>query len=113
MNRRRRLLTAKLCILSAAMMTRKFRSMFLLGAWAMSASAFAQDRAAAALDSLPQIKKIDQVAISPDGTKVAYIVEGELSIAAVAGGEPRRIAGEQKTSARDAAWSADSKEIVW
>src|SRR5438045_1845319 len=68
---------------------------------------------AAALDSLPQIKKIDQVAISPDGTKVAYIVEGELSIAAVAGGEPRRIAGEQKTSARDAAWSADRKEIVW
>jgi len=79
----------------------------------MSASSFAQDRAAAALDSLPQIKKIDQVAISPDGTKLMYIVEGELSIAAVGGGEGRRVATEPKLTARDAAWSPDSKEVVW
>jgi dipeptidyl aminopeptidase/acylaminoacyl peptidase len=80
---------------------------------AFRTSAVAQDRVAAALDSLPTIKKIDQVAISPDGTKVAYIVEGELSVESLAGGEARRIAGDQKLAARDVSWSADSKKIAW
>lgn len=94
---------------------RKIRSIFLLrlllglGLW--NAGAMAQDRVAAAVDSLPAIKKIDQVAISPDGTKVAYIVEGELSLVTVAGGGERRI--EQKLAARDVTWSADSREIAW
>ena len=63
----------------------KFRSVFVLelslGLGILSAGVVAQDRVAAAVESLPAIKKIDQVAISPDGTKVAYIVEGELSVA--------------------------------
>jgi dipeptidyl aminopeptidase/acylaminoacyl peptidase len=80
---------------------------------ALSGGALAQDRVAAALDSLPTIKKIDQVAISPDGTKVAYIVEGELSVESLAGGEARRIAGGEKLAARDVSWSSDSKKIAW
>jgi dipeptidyl aminopeptidase/acylaminoacyl peptidase len=75
--------------------------------------AVAQDRTAAALDSLPAIKKIHRVAISPDGAQVAYIVEGELSVQAPSGGEARRIAGDSKLAARDVAWSADSKKVVW
>jgi dipeptidyl aminopeptidase/acylaminoacyl peptidase len=76
-------------------------------------AAHAQDRVAAALDSLPTIKKIDRVALSPDGKQVAYIVEGELSVQALSGGEARPIAGDAKLAARDVAWSADSKRIVW
>ncbi len=78
-----------------------------------SAGASAQDRVTAALDSLPKIKKIEQVAISPDGKQVAYIVEGELSVAVVAGGEARRIGPEQKLAARDVTWSADSRRVAW
>jgi dipeptidyl aminopeptidase/acylaminoacyl peptidase len=80
---------------------------------ALSSSAVAQDRIAAALDSLPAIKKIDQVAISPDGKNVAYIVDGALSVEALAGGEARRIAPEQKLATRDVTWSADSKKLAW
>jgi hypothetical protein len=73
----------------------------------------AQDRVASVLDSLPTIKKIDQVAISPDGSRVAYIVKGELSVQALSGGEARRIAGDARLATRDVAWSADSKAMVW
>lgn len=82
----------------------------LILVWAV---AVAQDRVAAALDSLPSVKKIDQVAISPDGTQVAYIVDGELSVASVAGGPPHRMAADQKMATRDVAWSADSRHIAW
>ncbi len=82
-------------------------SSILLGA------AMAQDRVGAAVDSLPQIKTIDQVSISPDGTQVAYIVEGQLSVAPVAGGAPHAIASDQKVEGRDVVWSADSHHLAW
>ena len=49
---------------------------FLLPGILLTTCARAQDRVTTALDSLPSIKKIDQVAISPDGAQVAYIIEG-------------------------------------
>jgi Tol biopolymer transport system component len=64
------------------------------------------------LDSLPAIKKIDQVAISPDGKNVAYIIDGELSVQALTSGDARRIAPDQKL-ARDVTWSSDSKKLAW
>ncbi|HZS98061.1 MAG TPA: S9 family peptidase [Terriglobales bacterium] len=93
-------------------MTRRIFSLSLLLCTLWS-SAVAQDRIAAALDSLPAIKKIDQVAISPDGKNVAYIVDGELSVESLAGGDARRIAPDQKLAARDVTWSADSKKLAW
>jgi dipeptidyl aminopeptidase/acylaminoacyl peptidase len=75
--------------------------------------AVAQDRIATALDSLPVVKKIDQVAISPDGKSIAYIVDGELSVESQGGGDARRIAPDQKLAARDVTWSADSKKLAW
>jgi dipeptidyl aminopeptidase/acylaminoacyl peptidase len=74
--------------------------------------AVGQDRIAAALDSLPTIQKIDQVAISPDGTQVAYIVDGELFVASAEGGAVHRVAPGQKT-ARDVTWSVDSRRLAW
>jgi acylaminoacyl-peptidase len=84
----------------------------LLTAVLLSVAGLAQDRAAAALDSLPSIKSIDQVAISPDGTQVAYVVEGEVSVAKVPEGTPSRIAADQR-AARDLSWSADDRHITW
>ncbi len=85
----------------------------LLPLMLLSRSTIAQDRAVSALDSLPSVKRIDQVAISPDGAKVAYIVEGQLSVATVADGAKHQIASDQKLAARDVAWSADSSHITW
>jgi dipeptidyl aminopeptidase/acylaminoacyl peptidase len=79
----------------------------------MSTTAVAQDKAATALDSIPHIKKIDQVAISPDGAQVAYIVEGQLSVVAIGEGIPHRIAPDQKIPARDLTWSGDSRHVAW
>jgi len=72
----------------------------------------AQDRVAAAFDSLPAIQKIDQVAISPDGIDIAYIVDGELFVSSVAEGTPQRVAPDQKTT-RDLTWSPDGHHIAW
>jgi dipeptidyl aminopeptidase/acylaminoacyl peptidase len=78
----------------------------------LALSAGAQDRVAAAIDSLPPVKSIDQVAISPDGTQVAYTVGGELSVASVSDGASHRIAADQSTT-REVTWSADSRHIAW
>jgi len=78
---------------------------------------FAQDaipsRAATVLDSMPRAKRIDQVALSPDGTKVAYMVNGQLSVISANGGSALTIAVEANLSLRDVAWSADSKRIAF
>jgi acylaminoacyl-peptidase len=94
----------------------------LFGAVAMvliCASLFAQERAAApshasaVLDSTPHAKKIDQVALSPDGTQVAFIVSGQLAEVPVSGGPVRAIAVDGNLSLREVAWSADSKHLAF
>jgi dipeptidyl aminopeptidase/acylaminoacyl peptidase len=81
------------------------------------ASLFAQDgmpsRAASVLDSMPHAKRIDQVALSPDGTQVAFISNGELAVIPADGGSSHTIAVEANLSIRDVAWSADSKRIAF
>jgi len=79
----------------------------------VTARAESSSRAAAVLDSMPQAKSIAQVAISPDGSQIAYIVAGEISIIPASGGTVRTITVEGKLSARDVAWSPDSKQIVF
>jgi dipeptidyl aminopeptidase/acylaminoacyl peptidase len=87
--------------------------LLLLSLTLLNTAAVAQARVATAFDSLPSAKKIDQVAISPDGAQIAYIVGGELSVASVAGGAPRRIAPDQKLAMHDVTWSADSRHLAW
>ena len=83
----------------------------LLLAFSVCVGAAAQSRVAAVLDSLPKIKKIDQIAISPDGTQVAYIVEGTLTVAAVGGEGEHKITSDKPV--REVAWSSNSKSVAW
>jgi dipeptidyl aminopeptidase/acylaminoacyl peptidase len=70
-------------------------------------------RAATVLDSMPKAKKIDQAALSPDGTQVAYTVDGELTVLALSNGDSHAISVEGKLALRDLAWSADGKHIAF
>jgi dipeptidyl aminopeptidase/acylaminoacyl peptidase len=85
----------------------------LLTSVLQTATALAQDSVAAALDSLPTTKKIDQAAISPDGAHVAYIVDGELFVADVSSGASHLIPTVGHGTAREVAWSANSRRLAW
>jgi dipeptidyl aminopeptidase/acylaminoacyl peptidase len=69
-------------------------------------------RAAAVLDSMPHAKRISEAALSPDGSQVAYMVKGELSVVAADGGPPRAIAVAGGLQLRDVTWSKDSKYLA-
>jgi len=102
------------CVYSTATMNHpRFGLMLLLALTLTSTVAVTQDRAATALDSLPSVKKIDQVAISPDGSQVAYIAQGHLSVASVATGTLHQIASDHEMEAREVAWAADSRHLAW
>jgi dipeptidyl aminopeptidase/acylaminoacyl peptidase len=85
----------------------------------LCASPFAQEtpvassRAAAVLDSMPNAKRIGEVAISPDGALVAYLVDGKLTVCGADGASPHSIEVEGNLRLRDVAWSADSKRLVF
>jgi dipeptidyl aminopeptidase/acylaminoacyl peptidase len=73
----------------------------------------APSRVAAVLDSMPHAKRMGQVALSPDGTQVAYFASGKLAVASVSGGASQAIAVEGNLSLRDVTWSDDSKRIAF
>ncbi|HSZ64139.1 MAG TPA: S9 family peptidase [Terriglobales bacterium] len=70
-------------------------------------------RAAAVLASLPHAKRIDRVAICPDGSQVAYIVDKELTVVSATGGSVREIAVDGNLPLRQVTWSTDSKQIAF
>ena len=70
-------------------------------------------RAASVLDSMPHAKRISEAAISPDGDRVAYIVDGEITIVAADGDSDRAVAVPNKLKVRSTAWSADGRQIVF
>jgi len=94
-------------------------SLFAFASLFVCISLFAQDQAAASsraatvLDSMPHAKRISQVALSPDGTQVAYIVKGELAVIPVTGGTSRAIAVEGKLALRDVTWSPEGKRLAF
>ena len=69
--------------------------------------------AATVLDSLPHARKIAQAALSPDGTLVAYIVDGALTVSAATGGAAHGIAVPGNLPLREVAWSCDSKQVAF
>jgi dipeptidyl aminopeptidase/acylaminoacyl peptidase len=79
----------------------------------LAQAAVAPSRAAAVLDAMPHAKKIDEVALSPDGSRVAYIVEGRLTVVPASGGSSRTIAVAGDLVLRGVAWSSDSKHLAF
>ena len=73
----------------------------------------AASRAATIFDSMPNAKRISQAVISPDGTHVAYLVEGKLTVASVEDGSSQSIGVEGDLGLRSVCWSADSKELAF
>ena len=69
-------------------------------------------RAASVIDAMPQAKRIEEAAISPDGTHVAYIIAGKLTVAP-SGETAHPIEVEGKLELRDVSWSRDSKQIAF
>lgn len=77
----------------------------------------------AVIDSLFRLRQLSGVAISPDGTHVAWVeshedpVSGEATlsiyIADTRGGQPRRITGEKSTHEHEPAWSPDSRHLAF
>ncbi len=105
-----------------------FRILFLIciaALFVVSTSVLGQDtdpqepdsnasRAAAVLDSMPHARRISQVAISPDGSRVAYIVDGKLTVTSASDVDFQHIVAlENDLKLRDVAWSADSNRIVF
>lgn len=70
-------------------------------------------RASAVLDSMPHAKRISEAAISPDGTRVAYTSDGEITVAAANGETDHTITIPDNLKLRNPAWSADGTKIVF
>jgi dipeptidyl aminopeptidase/acylaminoacyl peptidase len=62
---------------------------------------------------MPHAKRPGQVALSPDGTEVAYFVNGELEVIPASGGSSHAISVGSNIRLRDVAWSADSKRVAF
>ena len=62
---------------------------------------------------MPAAKSISQAAISPDGTHVAYIVEGKLTVVTLESGSAQTISVEGDLALRNVSWSADSKQVAF
>jgi len=78
-----------------------------------SAQTASPSRAAAIIDSMPMTKRIDQAIISPDGSRVAYIVHGQLTVVTLADNSSHTIEIEGKLPLRAVSWSSDSKQLVF
>jgi dipeptidyl aminopeptidase/acylaminoacyl peptidase len=65
------------------------------------------------LNSMPRARGISQVAVSPDGTQVAWLSQGRIHLSPVDGGAEQNIAVPEQRRPRDIAWSADSKQLAF
>lgn len=85
----------------------------LLLAMASAPAQTPPSRAAAVVDSMPRAKMIDEAVLSPDGSRVAYIVHGQLTVATLDSNESHSIEVDGKLELRAAAWSPDSKQLAF
>ena len=96
------------------------RSLFYVVVAVLSTALFAQQQvtsgshAAAIWDSMPSAKGAQQVAISPDATKLAWTDGAGIYLASLPSGRAvKNLAVPSEASVRDLAWSPDSTHIVF
>jgi len=70
-------------------------------------------RAAAAVDSMPHAKMIQAPAIAPDGSSIAYVISGQLTVISLRDNTAHSISVEGKLELRSPAWSPDSKQLAF
>ncbi|MGA8036707.1 MAG: S9 family peptidase [Candidatus Acidiferrales bacterium] len=78
-----------------------------------SAPASSKERAAKVIASMTRAKRISDVAISPDGRRVAYVIEGKLHIGPVERGSAPGTLSTPEQPVRDVAWTADGEVIAF
>jgi len=62
---------------------------------------------------MPHAKRVGEVALSPDGSQVAYVVDDKLTITSSTGETSHNIAVEANLPIRDVTWSLDSKHLAF
>jgi dipeptidyl aminopeptidase/acylaminoacyl peptidase len=73
-----------------------------------------RSRAEQVLASMPKVTRLEQVAISPDGSTVAWIQQDAIHLKSVnAAANEQTIANPDKCSLRDVAWSHDGKQMAY
>ena len=87
----------------------------LLSALAFVPATFAQQasHAAAIIDSMPLATPIQEVAISPDGARVAYTSHGHLTVVTLESNSAQTIDVEGKLELRSPTWSPDSRQLAF
>lgn len=74
----------------------------------------AQSRVDRYINELPNVRSIEETAISPDGARVAYIVNGGLHIESLsAEGKGKSISPSGDLETRDLSWSPDGKRLAY
>ena len=100
-------------MLDARVITSSLLSAIALVVLSGGAAAQTPSHAATVVDSMPHAKSIQQTAISPDGTRVAYVVRGQLSVLSLDSNATQSIEVEEKLPLRGVVWSADSKQLAF
>jgi dipeptidyl aminopeptidase/acylaminoacyl peptidase len=83
---------------------------------AQTQSTAPQPTVAGIYDAVTAVKGFDQVAISPDGSQVAWIESqggGRIFVRPISAGNPRRISAGPSASEGDLAWSPDSRQLAF
>ena len=80
---------------------------------AAGAAQTAPSRAATVIDSMPHAKAIQEAAISPDGKRVAYILDGHITVVSLGDNTTHSIEVEGKLDLRSVVWSPDSKQLAF
>ncbi|HXY07103.1 MAG TPA: S9 family peptidase [Terriglobales bacterium] len=101
------------CRSSSLWLLNKIAALLILSSVGVLAQTASRSRVTDTIDSMPYARSIEQAAISPDGTEVAVVAGGELTIRSLRGGAPRPIEIESRLRLRDVGWSADGKQIAF
>jgi len=90
-----------------------FCFLFALAAIPTVFSETSASRAASVIDAMPRATSLQEAAISPDGTRVAYISRGRLTVVTLENNATQSIEVEGKLELRGVTWSADSKQLAF
>lgn len=91
-----------------------FAILLLVSVGSFAQTAPAPSRANQLIDSMPKAHNVGQVAISPDGKRVAYVTRGQLFVtASTAGSKAEQVTVPGDLMLGEPVWSADSRQLAF